>query len=93
MDLVVQFGLAGLRDMVRRLLARRQDIDWNPWRAETVEGLLAAWERSARDEALPRAAARIARSAARPPKCSASSRRDLPSHPLMRQRARRCGSN
>ena len=44
LELVVQFGLAGLRDMVAQLLAARQDIDWPQWRKETVDGLLGRWE-------------------------------------------------
>ncbi len=86
LDLVVEFGLAGLRDMVRQLLARRQEIDWPQWRGETAAGLLARWEKFYRTDALPRAADRIAR-------CPAAAtilsilREHVPSHPVMRARA------
>ena len=43
-DLVVKFGLAGLREMVGRLLEERQQIDWEYWRGQTPGQLLARWE-------------------------------------------------
>ncbi len=86
LDLVVQFGLGGLREMVRQLLARRQEIDWPQWRVETPAGLAARWETYWRNDTLPRAAQRIARLPA-----AATILRILrdspPSHPLMRERA------
>jgi ATP-dependent helicase/nuclease subunit A len=86
LDLVVQFSLAGLRDMVRRLLAERQEIDWPQWRHETVEGLLARWERYWREEALPRAAQRVARSA-QAAEILRILRDHFPAHPVMGPRA------
>ncbi len=35
MELVVRYKLRGLREMVGRLLAERQQIDWEAWRGET----------------------------------------------------------
>ena len=49
-DLVVKYGLAGLRDMVGRLLGERQQIDWEYWRGQTPGQLLARWEDFWRNE-------------------------------------------
>ncbi len=84
-ELVVQFGLGPLGDMVRQLLARRQEIDWAKWRAETPAGLVGRWQAFWREVALPGVAARIARS----PEAAevlAVIARESPSHPVMRQR-------
>ena len=40
--LVTRFELDRLRDMIARLLAARQEIDWALWRSETAEGLVSA---------------------------------------------------
>ena len=61
-DLVVQFGLGSLRDMVGQLLARRQEIDWPTWRAEKPGGLVQRWEAFCARSRCLRVAARIARS-------------------------------
>ena len=84
LDLVVQFGLGGLREMVRQLLAQRQEIDWPQWRGETDAGVLARWETYWRDDTLPRAAERIVRLPAvatilaHPPRQSAVASGDVP---------------
>ena len=53
-DLVVKFGLDGLREMASRLLDQRQQIDWDAWREETPERLLARWEKFWREWRSPR---------------------------------------
>ena len=62
--LVTRFGLDRLRDMIARLLAVRQEIDWPPWRGETPEGLVARWEEFWRSDTVPRLLRRIGESAA-----------------------------
>ncbi len=59
-DLVVKFGLDGLREMASRLLHERQQIDWDAWREETPEQLLARWEKFWREVALPRVLGNVA---------------------------------
>ena len=81
---MVQFGLGPLRDMLGQLLARRQEIDWPAWRAETPAGLVRRWEAFWRNGALPRVAAHRP-SPRRRPNLDVI-RRDAPSHPVMRQR-------
>jgi ATP-dependent helicase/nuclease subunit A len=63
-DLVVKFGLPGLREMVGRLLGERQQIDWETWRGETPGRLLARWEDFWRSDTLPRILARVSKSRA-----------------------------
>ena len=63
-DLVVQYGLAGLREMVGRLLAERQQIDWDYWRGETPSQLLARWEDFSRNDTLPRVREKVGNSPA-----------------------------
>ncbi len=58
-DLVVGFDLSGLKSRIAGLLRKRHHIDWAAWREETPEGLAARWERFAREEALPAAAAEL----------------------------------
>ena len=85
LDLIVQFGLGGLRDMVRQLLAVRQEIDWPQWRGETADGLLARWQAYWRQDTLPRAAAKIVRAPAANVLLEVI-RNQPPSHAAMRQR-------
>ncbi len=61
-DLIVKFGLDRLCAMIRKLLARRQEIDWERWRGETPEGLAAIWEDYCRRDTAPRVARQIAKS-------------------------------
>ncbi len=61
-DLVVKYGLAGLREMVGRLLAERQQIDWAYWRSQTPGELLARWEDFWRNDTLPRVLAKVSKS-------------------------------
>ena len=76
-DLVVKYGLAGLREMVGRLLGERQQIDWEYWRGQTPGKLLARWEDFWRNDTLPRVLAKVGKSPAaredpanpRPRKC------------------------
>jgi len=63
-ELLVEFGISGLKDRIAALLRRRQDVDWQAWADETPEGLAARWERFAREVALPVAAEELAASPA-----------------------------
>ena len=83
--LVTRFSLDRLRDMIARLLAARQDIDWALWQSETAEGLVKRWEDFWRRDTLPRLLRQIAESA------DAKTLLDLamrypPDHPTMRER-------
>ena len=60
-DLVVRFGLERLREMIGRLLAARQEIDWRRWREETPEMLVARWEEFWREDTIPRLRERVLR--------------------------------
>ena len=62
--LVTRFGLDRLREMIARLLAVRQEIDWPAWRGETPEGLAARWEEFWRRDTVPRVLRQIGESAA-----------------------------
>jgi ATP-dependent helicase/nuclease subunit A len=53
-DLVAQFGLERLFEMVIDLLGHRQEIDWPLWLTETAEGLVSRWQEVWRTETLPR---------------------------------------
>ena len=64
LTLVTRFSLDRLRDMIARLLAARQEIDWPLWRAETAEGLAARWQEFWRRDTVPRILLRIGKSAA-----------------------------
>ena len=87
LDLVVQFGLTGLGDMVRRCWPRRQHIDWNAMAHRDGRGpARALGALLARRGAAAGGLSRIARSA-RPPKILRILDAGLPSHPLMRERA------
>jgi ATP-dependent helicase/nuclease subunit A len=85
LDLVVQFGLGSLREMVRQMLDVRQEIDWPQWRAETPDGLLSRWEAYWRKDTVPRATEKIARAPATATVLEIS-RSNPPSHPAMRDR-------
>ena len=61
-DLVVDFGLESLREMVAALLDRRPQIDWPHWRGVTPEDLAGRWEIYAREVLLPDTLEAIARS-------------------------------
>ena len=84
--LLVQFGLDRLREMIARLLAERQEIDWPQWRSETPDGPGRPMAGVlAHATPLPRALRQIGESAA------ASTVLDLatrypPAHPKMRER-------
>lgn len=84
-DLVVQFGLERLREMIRVLLGRRQEIDWEAWRGETPQGLVARWESHWRSVTLPGTLGRLERS----PQAQTLlriARAHRPDHPLLRER-------
>jgi len=83
--LVTRFSLDRLRDMIARLLAARQGIDWPLWRSETAEGLVARWQEFWRRDTLPRLLRQVAESP------DAKKLLDLamrypPNHPTMRER-------
>ena len=63
-ELVVEFGLERLYEMVRTLLGRRQEIDWPEWRSETADGLVARWEDYRRTHTVPRMLEQVADSPA-----------------------------
>ena len=63
-ELLVEFGISGLKDRIAALLRRRQDVDWQAWADETPEGLATRWERFDREVALPVAAGELAASPA-----------------------------
>jgi ATP-dependent helicase/nuclease subunit A len=84
-DLVVKFGLDGLREMAERLLDARQEIDWEYWLGETPGGLLARWERFWKTDTIPRVFETVGKSA------EAGAILDIlsletPSHAVMRER-------
>jgi ATP-dependent helicase/nuclease subunit A len=63
-ELVVEFGLEQLYDMIRTLLGRRQEIDWPRWRSETADELLDRWKGYWRTDTVPRVLRQIADSPA-----------------------------
>ena len=63
-ELVVEFGLERLYEMVGILLGRRQEIDWAHWREETPDDLVGRWEDYWRRDTLPRVLSQIADSPA-----------------------------
>ncbi len=83
--LVTRFGLNRLRDMIARLLAMRQEIEWPLWRRETPEGLAARWEEFWRSDTVPRILRRIGESAAARTLLDLAMRYP-PAHPKMRER-------
>ncbi|MGD0900168.1 MAG: UvrD-helicase domain-containing protein, partial [Thermoguttaceae bacterium] len=85
LDLAADFGLTRLVEMARDLLANRQEIDWDLWRGETADGLVARWEEFWRTDTLPRVLARIGGSPAAADLLDIL-RCEMPSHPVMRAR-------
>ena len=85
LDLIVQFGLDSLREMIRRLLAQRQEIDWAHWRSETAEGLVSRWEDFWRSDTVPRVLAGVSSSPAAAQILSILGQQ-LPTHEVMRER-------
>lgn len=85
LDLVVQFGLDNLREMIRRLLAQRQEIDWAQWRSETAEGLVSRWEGFWHSDTVPRVLAGVGSSPAAA-QLLGIVREHLPTHEVMRGR-------
>jgi len=86
-ELVVEFGLEPLREMVAVLLGRRHQIDWATWQTATPEVLLARWETFWRNVSLPSVLDRIARSPETQTVLEIA-RHEGPDHPTMRDR---CG--
>jgi ATP-dependent helicase/nuclease subunit A len=85
MDLVVKFGLDGLREMAERLLDERQEIDWEYWLGETPGGLLARWEDFWKTSAIPRVLKTVGKSHEAAALLDILSR-ETPSHAVMRER-------
>ncbi len=85
LTLVARFGLDRLREMIARLLAVRQEIDWPAWRNESAESLLARWEEFWRCDTLPRLLRRLGTSAAARTLLELASRRPS-DNPKMRER-------
>lgn len=83
--LATRFGLTRLREMVARLMAVRQQIEWPIWRVETPEGLTSRWEEYWRLETVPRVLRRISESAAARTVLDLAMRFP-PAHPKMRER-------
>ena len=83
--LVTRFGLDRLRDMIARLLAVRQEIDWPEWRRETPEGLTTRWQRFWLSDTVPRVLRGIAESTAARTVLDLALRYP-PAHPMMRER-------
>ncbi|MGA2259452.1 MAG: UvrD-helicase domain-containing protein, partial [Thermoguttaceae bacterium] len=84
-ELVVQYGLAGLREMVSRLLGERQQIDWEYWTGQTSHQLLARWEDFWRNDTLPRVLAKVSASRAAG-RILQMLRDETPSNAVMRER-------
>jgi ATP-dependent helicase/nuclease subunit A len=85
LTLVTRFGLDRLREMIARLLAARQEIDWSLWQGETAAGLVRRWEDFWRRDTLPRVLRRIATSTAAKTLLDLAKRCPT-DHPVMRQR-------
>ena len=85
-DLVVKYGLAGLREMAGRLLGERQQIDWEYWRSQTPGQLLARWEDFWRNDTLPRVLAKVGKSPAAG-KILQILGEETPSNAVMRERS------
>jgi ATP-dependent helicase/nuclease subunit A len=84
-ELVVEFGLERLREMLAVLLDRRQDVDWPRWQSATPQDLTARWESFNRDAALPSVLRAILRSW--PAQAVLDIVRDhWPDHPTMQER-------
>ena len=84
-QLVVQFGLGRLYQMIAAMLGRRQQLDPQQWRDETADRLVARWEEFWRSDTLPRVLDRIATSPAAATLLEIA--RQCPcSHPVMQAR-------
>jgi ATP-dependent helicase/nuclease subunit A len=83
--LVVRFGLVRLGEMIARLLAVRQEIDWPLWQRETAEGLTARWEQFWRCDSVPRILRQVSDSPAARTVVDIAMRYP-PAHPKMRER-------
>lgn len=55
MDLVLQFGVSGVRERIGKLLRQRADLDFEAWRDCTPDALLDRWERYHREVVVPQA--------------------------------------
>ena len=62
MELIVQFGLERLPEMISRLLDRRPEIDWPQWLAVTPDALVARWQEVWRSDTLPRVLRQVVQS-------------------------------
>ncbi len=85
LQLVVQFGLERIYDMVATLLGRRQEIDADEWRDVTPEQLVARWVEYWKTDTVPRVLTGIVESPAAKTVLRIA-REHPPSHPTMRQR-------
>ena len=63
-ELVVEFGLERLYEMVDTLLRRRQEIEWAQWHSETAEGLVTIWDDYRQTHTVPRMLKQVADSRA-----------------------------
>ena len=54
LQLIVQFDLGSLYEMIQVLLGKRQEIDWDRWTKTTVDELLEHWDTFWQRDALPR---------------------------------------
>jgi len=85
MELVAQFGLGRLREFLAELVERRQDIDFDEWRNESADGLVARWVAFQRETALPAILARLTQ-APNMVDLVARLRTNVPEHPVMERR-------
>jgi ATP-dependent helicase/nuclease subunit A len=53
LDLIVMFGLSGLRNMIQHLLARRHEIDFGRWANVSPEELVEKWRIVESEQVLP----------------------------------------
>jgi ATP-dependent helicase/nuclease subunit A len=84
-ELIVQYGLSKLREMIGRLLGERQQIQWEQWRLEKPSQLAARWEHFWRTCALPRGLKKVSESAAAAEILQILSV-EMPSNAVMRRR-------
>jgi len=59
LDLIVMFGLPGLRNMVQHLLARRHEIDFVHWATITPDDLVERWRTVEREQVVPQVRAEL----------------------------------
>ncbi len=84
-ELVVRYGLERLHEMIRTLLGRRQDIDFDAWGDETPEQLALRWETYWRETTVPGVLRQVAESPAAE-SILRIAREQPPSNPKMQQR-------